>query len=103
VVCDPLREFLTFNPKPKTYRNMSTPIAGTDSTLFEAYLEDKITSGRSVSVYVASPYGSANVYGSMTQCPEGDYLVRSSDGMSRCLFRLKDIRYMGDFCIFLNA
>ena len=81
---------------------MSTPIAGTDSTLFEAYLKDKITARRSVSVYVTSPHGSGNVYGSLTQCPEGDYLVQSTDGMSRCLFKLADIRHMGDLCIFLK-
>jgi hypothetical protein len=81
---------------------MSTPVAGTDSTLFEFYLKDKITSGRYASVYVTSPYGSANVYGPVTQCPEGDYLVQSTDGMSRCLFKLADIRHMGDLCIFLK-
>jgi hypothetical protein len=81
---------------------MSTPIAGTDSTLFEAYLKDKITARRSVSVYVTSPHGSANVYGPLTQCPEGDYLVHSTDGMSRGLFKWADIRHMGDLCIFLK-
>ncbi len=81
---------------------MSTPVAGTDSTLFETYLKDKITSDRYVSVYVTSPYGAANVYGPVTQNPEGDYLVQSTDGMSRCLFKLANIRHMGDLCIFLK-
>ena len=68
----------------------------------EAYLKDKITSGRNVSVHVSSPHGSANVYGILTQDVDGDYTVRSSDGMSRCLFSLKDVSHMGDLCIFLK-
>ena len=81
---------------------MSTPIAGTDSNLFESYLADKTASGRSVSVHVSSPHGSANVYGPLTRDADGDYTVRSSDGMSRCFFSLKDIHHMGDLCIFLK-
>ncbi len=81
---------------------MSTPIAGTDSTLFEAYLKDKITSGRSACIEIASSYGNANVYGHITQDPKGDYMVRSADGVSRCCFKLKDIHYMGDLSIFLK-
>ncbi len=85
-----------------TEKPMSTPIARTDSNLFEPYLKDKITSGRSVCIEVASPYGIASVYGSLTQMPDGDYIVRSTDGMSRCSFKLTNIHYMGDLCIFLK-
>lgn len=81
---------------------MSTPIAGYDATLFEAYLKDKITSRLSVSVHVNTPHASANVYGVLTQCTKGDYLVRSPDQMSRVSFNLSDIRSMGDLCIFLK-
>ena len=81
---------------------MSTPIAGTDSTLFEAYLKDKITSCRSVCIEVASSYGIANVYGHITQDTKGDYIVRAADGVSRCCFKLKDIHYMGELSIFLK-
>ena len=85
------------NPKP-----MSTPIAGTDSTLFEVYLQDKITSGRNVCIEVVSSHCTASVYGSLTELSEGVYLVRSTDGMSRCSFKLTDIHHMGDLCIFLK-
>ena len=81
---------------------MSTPIAGTDSTLFEHYLKDKITSGRSVCIEVVSPHCTASVYGPLTELSEGVYLVRSTDGMSRCSFKLTDIHHMGDLCIFLK-
>jgi hypothetical protein len=81
---------------------MSTPIAGWDRSLFEPYLKDKITSGINVSVHVSSSHGSANVYGPLTRDADGDYTVRSSDGMSRCLFSLKDIRHTGELCIFLK-
>jgi hypothetical protein len=88
------------NIKPK--QNMSTPIAGTDSTLFEAYLADKIASGRQVCVHASYPHCVSIVYGTLFLQDDGYYLVRSDDHMSRAIFQLQDVRNIGDFSIFLK-
>ena len=82
---------------------MSTPIAGTDSTLFEAYLKDKITSGRQVCIHASYPHCISIVYGTLTREEDGSYLVRSEDHMSRAVFLLQDVSYIGDLSIFLKA
>ncbi len=78
---------------------MNEPI---DPSLFESTLADKIAYGRMVSLNVSSPWGIATIYGTLKLDLDGYYVVRSSDGMSNGLFKLKDVRRIGDICIWLN-
>ena len=73
-----------------------------DPSLLESILADKISSGRLVSLNVCSPRGIATIYGTLKLDPDGYYVVRSSDGMSNGLFKLKDVRRIGDICIWLH-
>ena len=81
---------------------MSTPVAGTDPTLFKEYLADKVRSQRTVCLQFATPHGAGCVAGTLHLTDEGEYIVRSGDRMSHALFSLNDVRALGDICIWLK-
>jgi hypothetical protein len=84
---------------------MSTPIAGTDSTLFEPYLNDWVVHPRSVTVFASGPGFSATVSGDILTREPGTYYftLESKDQLTRIRFSLHSVKSMGHTTIFLKA
>ena len=84
---------------------MSTPIAGSDRTLFEPYLNDWVAHPRTVTVFASGSGFSATVCGDiLTREPGTDYFTLvSEDQLTRIRFSLHSISRMGHTTIFLKA
>lgn len=84
---------------------MSTPIAGSDRKLIEAYLNDWVAYTRTITVFASGPGFSATVSGDiLTREPGTDYFtLESEDQLTRIRFSLHSISNMGHITIFLKA